>query len=252
MSLFQNIDIKNLHHAYLVEGDREVLLPEIFKFIESLGVSISNNPDFAHLVIDVLKVEDARKLKAFSSEKGASGSKRVFLVSVNNFLLEAQNALLKMFEEPIENTHFFLVVPDRNILLKTFMSRFYVISTRQDIIEKGDEVEKFIKMPLSSRIEFIKDLLKETDEEGDEDIITQNSARARALNFLNNLEYVLHQKTFVKNSSSLLHPLGGTFSDQNSLQKFFEHIFNVRKYLRMPGSSAKNLLESVALIAPNF
>ena len=28
----------NLHHAYLIEGNREEILPEIFEFSESLGV----------------------------------------------------------------------------------------------------------------------------------------------------------------------------------------------------------------------
>jgi len=32
----------------------------------------------------------------------------------------------------------------------------------------------------------------------------------------------------------------------------FQHFLKVREFLRMPGSSAKNLMESVALIIPIF
>lgn len=238
--MFQNIDKNNLHHAYLIEGDRDILLPEILAFIESMGVRVVNNSDFSHVMADSFKVEDARSLKALSVEKSSYGNKRVFLISANNFLLEAQNTLLKMFEEPIENTIFFLLVPDKNTLVKTLVSRFYFISARQDLAEEVQQAEKFIKMPPATRIEFIKDLLKETDEEGDEDVITQNSARARALNFLNALESIAHKK-MLDNSA-----------DKNFLASFCEHIFKVRKYLRMPGSSAKNLLESIALTVPNF
>ena len=40
------------------------------------------------------------------TEKSFSGSKKIFVLCVNTFSLDAQNVLLKMFEEPIEHTHF--------------------------------------------------------------------------------------------------------------------------------------------------
>ena len=39
MSIIENLDKDNLHHAYLIEGKTEEILPEVFKFIESLGVN---------------------------------------------------------------------------------------------------------------------------------------------------------------------------------------------------------------------
>lgn len=251
--IFKNIDKNNLHHAYLIEGGREEILPQVLKFIEELGVSTSQNADFSHIVVDSFKVEDARNLKAFSAEKSNVIGKRIFLISANNFLLEAQNTLLKIFEEPIEDTHFFLIVPDKNILLKTLISRFYVLSSKMAGSGEITQAEKFIKMPLITRIEFIKELLKETDEEADEEIITQNSIRARALKFLNAFEVTLHSKTLGNSSVFTLPGVpGGTYADKNFLMSCFSHIFKVRKFLRMPGSSTKNLMESVALIVPNF
>lgn len=235
MNIFQNIDKNNLHHAYLIEGDREFLLPEILAFIESLGVKTSANADFSYMSFDSLKMEDARALKALSFEKSNSTSKRVFLIYVNTFLIEAQNTLLKMFEEPIKNTHFFLVVPDKNSLLKTLFSRFYFISTKIEQKEEIKKAEDFIKLSLNARIDLIKDLLsssKEEDEEGNE-IVVLNSTRFKALNFLNALEFTLHKNL-------LKYPF------------IFEHIFKVRKFLRMPGSSAKSLMESVAILIPNL
>ena len=141
-----------------------------------------------------------------------------------------------MFEEPIENTHFFLVMSDKNVLLRTLFSRFYFLSFKNISEEEIKKVENFIKMNISARVDFIKDMLKETDEGENEEIITQNSARARALNFLNTLEYVLHKKLQI----------------QNSFVDVLEHLLKVRKFLRMPGSSAKNLMESVALTMPKI
>ncbi len=230
----EHLDKNNLHHAYLIEGEKEQIEGEIIKFIGELGIKTSNNSDFCHISVDSFKIDDARNLKSFSKEKGLSTQKRIFLISTNNFLLAAQNSLLKMFEEPTENTHFFLIMPDAGLLLKTLASRFYLISTKQDLIEETEDVEEFITMPLRDRIIFIKNLLKEVDDE-DEEVISQKSVRFRALRFLNALEKVLHSK-LVKNSSITC----------------FEHFLKVRQFLSQPGSSVKSLMESIAVITPNF
>ena len=113
-----------------------------------------------------------------------------------------------------------------------------MISTRQDLEEEGKDAEKFISLPLQKRIDFIKELLAESeeDEEGNE-IVALDSARSRALKFLNALEFTLHQKLVSKRHFDI---------------GFFEHLFKIREFLRMPGSSAKTLMESVALVIPNL
>lgn len=245
----KHLDKNNLHHAYLIEGAKEEVLPEVKKFLESLGISTVGSPDFVHIELDSFKIEDARNLKSYAAQKSFSSSKKIFIISANNFLLEAQNSLLKIFEEPIENTHFFLIVPDINALLKTLISRFYLISARQparqlaggglaEITETTKEVEKFIAMSLKNRIDFIKELLitPEEDEDGNE-IVALESSRSKALKFLNELESILHQKAMSKTAFDT---------------SFFEHLFKVREFLRMPGSSVKTLMESVALVIPSF
>src|SRR3989344_1722830 len=230
-------DKNNLHHAYLIEGARAEIVPQILDLMQEFGVAVTGNPDFLHITLDSFKIEDARNLKSFSVERGISENKKIFIISANNFLLEAQNTLLKMFEEPIENTHFFLIVPDVNILLPTLVSRFYLISARQGLAEGIKEAEKFIIMPLQGRLDFIKELLADGDE-ADTEMIVLDSARAKALKFLNALEFVLH-KQFIPRV-----PLGRV--------DFFRQIFKVREFLRQPGSSAKSLMESVALTIPNL
>lgn len=234
--ILKHLDKNNLHHAYLIEGAREEIIPEIIKFLEGLGVSTIGNSDFIHINLDSFKIEDARNLKSYGMQKGFSSGKKIFIVSANNFLLEAQNSLLKMFEEPIENTHFFLIVPDINALLKTLVSRFYLIKSETKINGETQEAEEFIVMPLRNRIDFIKELLAEPESENEdgEEIAVLDSTRSKALKFLNTLESVLHSN-LKKNSSNVT---------------IFDHLFKVREYLRMPGSSAKSLMESVALIIP--
>lgn len=241
MNLINHLDKNNLHHAYLIEGEKEEITLKIFEFLKNLGIETSGNPDFCHISVDSFKIEDARNLKSVEYEKGFSDGKKIFLISANNFLLEAQNTLLKIFEEPIENTHFFLIVPDKNVLLETLVSRFYLISTKQNLSEEIKIAEKFIKMPLKNRIDFIKELLIEEDDE--DNMIKTESTRAKALKFLNALEVVMSRTVFDKKLSRTV---------QNSLQVCFAHLFKVRKFLNQPGSSLKSLMESVALIVPSF
>ena len=236
--IFQHLDKNNLHHAYLIEGMRDEIIPEILVWLESLGVKTSANPDFCQILIDNFKKEEAMDLRSMGSEKSFGAEKKIFIVGANSFSLDAQNILLKMFEEPIENTHFFLIVPDAHILLRTLVSRFYLISSRQGLAkDRLKEAEKFIALPLNKRIEFIKLLIAEEESDNKEEIVVDNSARSKALEFLDTLELVLHNK-FVQSSTL------------NIKTDFFEQIFTAREFLRQPGSSVKSLMESVALTIP--
>ena len=239
MNLLEHLDKNNPHHAYLIEGARDEIVPEIFTFCESLGVKTSGNPDFCQISIDNFKIDNAFELRNMSNDKSFSSARKIFILCFNSLSLDAQNVLLRMFEEPISNTHFFLVVPDTNSLIKTLLSRFYLIKSKTVLSDELDNAEKFISMPLKSRIDFIKDLLIEHDEEDEEgnEIVILDSARSKALKFLNALEFSLHKKAMSKRH----------FDTKN-----FEQIFKVREFLRMPGSSTKTLLESVALVVPNF
>lgn len=252
MNILEHLEKGNLHHAYLIEGSREEILPQVLEFLQNIGINTVGNSDFVHINLDSFKIEDARNLKYFGGQKSYSSAKKIFVVSANNFLLEAQNSLLKMFEEPISDTHFFIILPDVNVLLDTFVSRFYLIKSEKKINPDLKKAEDFIKMPLRNRIDFIKELLVEEDEEGEEEEnLSLDSTRSKAIKFLNALESSLH-RSFLKNSSGLLQPTAGTFPIQNSLANCFQQIFKVREFLRMPGSSTKSLMESVAIAIPNF
>lgn len=228
--LKEYFDKNNLHHAYLIEGSQKEVLEDIILFLKEINVSTHANPDLIQINVDSFKIDDARILKSYTSEKGLSFGKKIFIISANNFLLEAQNSLLKLFEEPIENTYFFIITPDASIFIKTLLSRFYFISTKQNLETEIKGAEKFIKMTIKDRLDFIKELLAEEEDGG----ISTDSARSKSLRFLNALEKTMSR------------------SDLDMKAEFFEHLFKVRKFLRMPGSSPKTLMESVALIVPNF
>lgn len=232
----KHFDKNNLHHAYLIESEHEEALDEVLKFLVSIGVDVNQNPDFYKVSVDTFKVDDARSFKALSNERGAGKNKKIFVVSANSFLLEAQNTLLKIFEEPIADTHFFIIVPDVDTLLPTLVSRFYLIRNKNKNPDL-DIAQKFIKMSLRERLDFAKELLIE---EEDEDTVSLNSTRTKALKFINSVEVALHG--VARNNLSNFKNLKGSF----------KQIFKVRQFLRQPGSSVKSLLESVCLTVPRL
>lgn len=233
----EHLNENNFHHAYLIEGKREEIVKEILEYINSIGIETSQNSDFYHISQDVFKIEDAKNLKSISLEKSFSSGKRIFLISTNNFLLDAQNTLLKIFEEPIENTVFFIVMPSSDILLKTFVSRFYLIKTDTNLEKIQKDADKFLGMQLAQRISFIKDLIVEEKKE-DETDDKNDSIYIRCLNFLNALEISLHNK------------LVNSKKDSDLYINHFAHLFKVREFLYQPGSSKKTLMESLALAMP--
>ncbi|MBS3923545.1 MAG: hypothetical protein KGZ37_10435 [Nitrosarchaeum sp.] len=242
--MLKDINKENLHHAYLLLGNRDFLLPKVMELIEGLGTTTVSNPDFFKLEIDTFKIEDARTLKSLTSEKtfgSGEDTKKVFVIAANQFLLEAQNTLLKIFEEPRENVHFFIISPNVQTFVPTLLSRFFVIKNAEEGLPHAcgspsfaGADNPFLNMNLAQRIEFIKNMLAEPKEE-DEEESAGDSPRTVALNLLNSIEGSLYQK-FLNNKFTKL--------------EVFEHIFKVRHNLRQPGSAPKMLLESVALAIP--
>jgi hypothetical protein len=231
-----------LHHAYLIEGASEKIVSEILEYVGSLGVKTSGNPDFCQISMDFLKIKQALDLREMATEKGFTGGKKIFIISANRISLDAQGVLLKMFEEPIENTHFFVITPDINVLTKTLLSRFYLIRLKTNLETELKKADKFIKMPLKNRIDFIKEFVA-VPEDDDAEVVEKNSVRSKAFEFLNALEYALSEKV----GPSLISE-GPTFSEFD----FFDQIFKAREFLRQPGSPTKTLLESVAIAIPTL
>ncbi|MFM7088721.1 MAG: hypothetical protein ACKOW9_04295 [Candidatus Paceibacterota bacterium] len=225
----EGIHKDNLHHAYLLLGSREDNITRILGLIGELSGGISNNPDFLKIEVDTFRIADARTLKAFTAEKSFTENARKFIVlSARHFLEEAQNTLLKVFEEPSPGIHFFILAENTQGILPTLLSRMYTVGVPA---KRTTHAQEFLAMDLAMRFEYIKGILTETDE----DDLVSDSPRTKALNLLNDLEETLYVR----------------FLDGASIEPgVFGHIFKVRENLRQSGSAPKMLIESVALAIP--
>ena len=145
------------HHAYVVEGQKDFILPILVEtLVSKFGVNTKANPDFTQLHFESFGIDESRKLKEMQSSKSISDGKRFFIISTNNVTVQAQNSMLKMLEEPGENTHFFLILPTLSILIETLLSR----------VEKLEILGGEKKEGIETNMDMIRSYLnKITDEE---------------------------------------------------------------------------------------
>ncbi len=199
----------NLHHAYFLVGDMESVFSDLKSFLENeVRINTTGNPDFWYGKYNTLNIENARMIaesqerKSFSDHLEAElPSKKIFIIQTDFITEEAQNSLLKVFEEPTAGTHFFIISP-QDVLLPTLRSRMVVIqveSYKAPTILSGSRLNasasKILNLGIAERLAKVKEI---TDAIGDEDATKQD-----AITFLNQIESELYKNGIEKNSKSL-------------------------------------------------
>lgn len=222
---------ENLHHAYLIEGNRGEIFSEILIFLkDEINFSVANNPDFWIGEYDTFGIDEGRKINDLQNKKSFSGSKQIFVIQTNFITREAQNSLLKMFEEPASSTHFFLIMNSGEALLPTLKSRLMKINYSNPVTVKNDLVESFLKAGVGERLKIVSQFFGDTKKKIPAD-------KSGAIAFLNNLEKSLREKTDILKAGEK--------------EVFvFEQIIKCRSYLNDRSPSVKNLLEHISLIIP--
>lgn len=193
MSLFIPLaQENNLHHAYVCVGDVETIFPQFETFlVDHLSFGIVGNPDYRVFAESALSIDTARALGVLQAQKNFSGERQIFVLKVGSIGEEAQNALLKIFEEPTPETHFFVFIP-QDTLLPTLRSRVRML--HQESVEK--QAPSFLKLSLPARLAYIK---KITDDIGDEKQTKQD-----AVDLLNRIERELYEDGDVATRASEL------------------------------------------------
>jgi len=125
---------------------------------------VEQNPDFWLKRFETFSIDDARELRTEALRRKVGEGKRVFVLSANNFTREASNALLKTLEEPQQDTHFFIILPNASRVLPTILSRVQVVTT-DFVSEVQLSAKDFYKLSPGERISFIKDTLAQVEKE---------------------------------------------------------------------------------------
>jgi hypothetical protein len=206
------------HHAYYIEGDL-ALFEEYAKAI----------PHFLAQKHERFGIDESRELAARASLKVIDDT-ALFLIGVSSLTSEAQQALLKLFEEPQPGVVFVFVLP-HGTLLPTLRSRMLEYPVTKDsplYLYKGESfVEaavKFLKSNQKARSAQITALLKDEEE-----------VKERVRTLLAGLEAEL--------AKHLSNP---------KARAGLEDIAKVRSYVGDRSPALKMLLEHLALSLPTF
>jgi len=217
------------HNANLIVGGDSVKDELISVLAKKQKIKIQGNPDFFDRKYETLTIDDARALKSLAGTRPVDdGGKKIFVLTMNGITVEAQNALLKLLEEPPEYAHFFLIIPSAHLLLPTVRSRLSQIDNTiqkysDSVAETGSRqaTSLFIGMTTTKRLDAIKRLM--------DDISKEKKTKQDAVDLLNGLEASIHGKGLKGNIKAL------------------EAIETARKYMNDRAPSMKMLLEYVAL-----
>lgn len=164
------------HHAYFIAGDIEKGIEAALTFGErELGLSADGNPDVIVLRHGLLSVDDARTLAEAAASTALRGKGKLIIASATRFFHEAQNALLKTFEEPPQGTTLILVVPSSGDIIPTLRSRLIEIPLPTLISEIAQE---FIDAKGAGREKVVAKIL---DRAKKDDPDEKQAARADAL-----------------------------------------------------------------------
>lgn len=115
--------------------------------------------DVRHYLYDSFGITEARRLIEESSVRPLQDQRYQFVIVAGNITLEAQNALLKLFEEPPADVEFYLVVPHESLLLATLRSRL-ITSSDRPITRSSESGDRFLSGSLKQQLEHVADLAK--------------------------------------------------------------------------------------------
>lgn len=204
------------HHAILLtHADRQVYADGLWKHITS------SSPAHRYFNQTVLDIDTARDMISFA-QSPYSGEK-IALVSFNTASVPAQNALLKVLEEPRSGVRFILVTANKSHLIDTVLSRVRHVSVASE--QSEEDARLFLSTPSASRMKLpnILSLLAKTDEEG------RKNREAT--------------KSFILSVVSAL-------SSLDAEPRFVLETMEVASYASDPSSSGKALLEYLSLLLP--
>lgn len=130
-----NLAAKSLHHAWVIEG---AALEQSQRWVEEilpilLGKPLGDghfHPNVRWLdAVETHAIDSVRELISFLERTSWDGGWKVgVIMAANHMNIQAQNALLKMMEEPPANTLLLLISESSGALLETIYSRgFYVV-----------------------------------------------------------------------------------------------------------------------------
>ena len=172
------------HHASLIIFGRHKLDEVRKKILEKITQPVTE------INVDTFSIDNARFLRQLAVRKNDIS---VILVTVNAATVEAQNALLKILEEPSAGIHFIFLARNGNIFIPTVLSRMQLVVWKEER-DGNSQARHFLAAPIESRLKIVEKVTaSEHHSEAFELIEDISFSMARSPCFIKAEEKELHQ-----------------------------------------------------------
>ncbi|HEX5774579.1 MAG TPA: hypothetical protein VFY28_01305 [Candidatus Paceibacterota bacterium] len=149
---------------------------------QALGLPAGSSPDVILLTYGLFPVEDARRVGETIAHAPLLHERTLTIIAAERIYHEAQNALLKLFEEPPAHAVLVLVVPAEGQLLSTLRSRLAPLPRSRT--QGARRTHPFLAAAPLEREKMVAKLLDRARSGGDED---KQAARAEAIRLVEDL-----------------------------------------------------------------
>jgi DNA polymerase III delta prime subunit len=182
--------MKEMHHANVIVGG-ENNRHFVFEILErDLEFKTQANPDFLLLEIESFGIDDARELERWATGTPFLGGLKVSVMIIKSITFEAQNALLKVLEEPPLGTYIFINIESLGGLLPTFLSRVRVLDAPEEDTKENipkDNTYKFLNSKIKEKLSLIQSLSKKNP---------SADGKSEMKELIKNLEEVAYKNNF--------------------------------------------------------
>lgn len=228
------------HHAYFVTGESEQGIEAALAYAEAeLGLARHNNPDLIVLRHGLFSVDDARKIIDSANRAPMKGEKKAIVISALRLFHEAQNAMLKVFEEPPAGTTLILVIPAEGMLLPTLRSRLLPLpfSEKQIMTENRSLSRAFLEARTAEREKLVAKLLDRAKSDKDEE---KQAARNEAVELVEGLIEAAYAKREEVQDAA----------DREELMAFLSDLDAFLPILHERSAPLKLIFEHILLVIP--
>ncbi len=142
-----------IHHATLIRLDEpnDFTLENIDDTVEVIAFSFEK-----------FGIDDSRELLERAYRRPAAGAESQIIIVRATFITEeAQQALLKLLEEPPHSTAFYFAIPPGVHILPTLLSRFSQERSQISLLEHNETFAHFLNMPVGERMQAIEAAMKD-------------------------------------------------------------------------------------------
>ena len=186
------------HHAYFIVDEQEAGVARARTYgVDALGLTGEHNPDLITFRYGLCSIENVRRVLELARQ-AAIGEQKLIILAAERIFHEAQNALLKLFEEPAPGTTLILIVPSTGILLGTLRSR--LIALGGDDARAFPEAQTFLAADQSEREKYIAKLLDRAKSDKDDE---KQRARSEAIRLVEGLTVTTYSQWHKTNRTEL-------------------------------------------------